>query len=444
MAMVMAMMTGAGRDSKTDEGRSLQRSGLFFDPWLICDHPEIDGLVIQAVESYEARTAPGRLRKRREADREAFRALARAIVGNLAYALANDLEPPTVGIALARPTGKRSRYAASSTNNSIADVIDALSPALLAVTRSRRWGIASALTPGDALTAKVRSLAEFGPSWFTVIGGETVILRHKERDYASDTEDARNVEYEDTPETIRFRDEMARINEALASADLRFDGSATINTRNRRLRRNFVTPDGAVRFDLGGRLGGGWWSNLKRRERPGIRIDGRPVADLDFSAMFLRLAYARASLEPPTGDLYAGILPDGTGLEYREGVKRVVNAMLTRVGPMTRLPRDTKELLPGDITGRSIREAILKRHAPIKNQFERGAGLRLMRTESDILIAVMLRLLDGGTVALPMHDGLMVREDRADDARAAMREVSRELAGFALPIKMSLLAATAA
>ena len=38
---------------------------------------------------------------------------------------------------------------------------------------------------------------------------------------------------------------------------------------------------------------------IEREERPGIRIDGLPIADLDFKAMGLRLAYLRAGLAPP-------------------------------------------------------------------------------------------------------------------------------------------------
>ena len=66
-------------------------------------------------------------------------------------------------------------------------------------------------------------------------------------------------------------------------------------TALRELRRSFNlparTPLGVERFDLGGRLFGGFWQSLEKQRRRSIRLDGELIADLDFAAMFLRLAY---------------------------------------------------------------------------------------------------------------------------------------------------------
>ena len=66
------------------------------------------------------------------------------------------------------------------------------------------------------------------------------------------------------------------------------------------------TP-GRERFDLGGRLFGGWWQSLEKQRRRSIRLDGEPIAELDFAAMFLRLAYLEVGESPPEGDLYAAV-----------------------------------------------------------------------------------------------------------------------------------------
>ncbi len=108
--------------------------------------------------------------------------------------------------------------------------------------------------------------------------------------------------------------------------------------------------------------------------------------------------------------------------------------MLARSTPLTQLPQGSKEHLPRGCTGRSIREAILARHSPIRDQFESDAAMGFMRTESDILVAALLRLLDLGVVALPMHDGLIVRRDKAAVAAAVLREASLTVIGFELPV----------
>ena len=64
------------------------------------------------------------------------------------------------------------------------------------------------------------------------------------------------------------------------------------------------------RWDHGGRLYGGFWQGLQRELRPGIRIEGQPVALLDYSSMYLQLLYAlKAKHQAPLdeADLYERI-----------------------------------------------------------------------------------------------------------------------------------------
>src|SRR3984885_8215418 len=122
---------------------------------------------------------------------------------------------------------------------------------------------------------------------------------------------------------------MRRINAWLEQASITFEGNGgvPVDVHDRVLRRLFVIHEGdpaGQRFDLSGRLFGGFWQGLQRLRRIGIRIDGEPVATLDYSSMFARLAYASKGVQPPTGDLYA--IP---GLEgHRDAVKLGVNALL--------------------------------------------------------------------------------------------------------------------
>jgi hypothetical protein len=410
----------------------VSRSQEFFDPWLACDHPATLGLVDHALECAEA----GRLKRRgREKDRQTLRGLAIAVVSNAAHALALGLEPPGVAIILAKPRGPASRYDGLSLRL-VEGVRKAIEPSFITISPSRTNSVASVLLPGDALRECVGGLNDFGLASFKRTGGETIIVRRVERDYAADVREAINVEYRDTADTLRMRAELDWINAAIESARLEFIGPQAPDVYQRRLRRIFTTNSETPRFDLNGRLHGGWWENVRRDRRNIIRIEGETVADLDFSAMFLRLAYTRIGLKPPSGELYAGILGGaGEGL-YRDGVKQIVNAMLARSSPLTRLPKGCKALLPKGCTARSIREAALERHSAIREQFERGAALRLMRTDSDILVAVLLRVIDRhGVVAPPMHDGLMVRESCAATAEAVMREVGAEVTGFELDVK---------
>jgi len=71
--------------------------------------------------------------------------------------------------------------------------------------------------------------------------------------------------------------------------------------------------------------------------------------------------------------------------------------------------------------------AIKEKHAPIAGWFERGHGLRFMRTESDLIVAVTLSLLKRGVVALPIHDAVAVPRSCAETAKAVMQAEAKRL-----------------
>jgi len=176
-------------------------------------------------------------------------------------------------------------------------------------------------------------------------------------------------------------------------------------------------------------------ANPSRDRRNAVRINGEPIADLDFNSMFLRLAYLEAGIAPPDGDLYASVrLP---GAADRDAVKHLVAAMLFRNSPITRIPPTLRSELPPRISADTARDAIFNAHPALLSVFEHGIGLRLMFTESQILVAALLRLIDHRIPALPMHDGLMVAQSKSGAALDAMRDASEQITGSRLlPITM--------
>src|SRR5262249_39243443 len=146
-------------------------------------------------------------------------------------------------------------------------------------------------------------------------------LKRPKRDHY---DEGARIEYDDNETTRRYRDELRAINDWLAAADITFDAASherPVNTGARRLYRPFTLG----RFDRGGRLFGGFWENFPNPVRlRGLTIEGEYVIGLDYAQLNPTLAYALAKAQPPAGDAYA--LPGLKG--YREGVKKVFNAML--------------------------------------------------------------------------------------------------------------------
>lgn len=412
------------------------------DPYLTTMHPFVRTIADNVVGYYEAFCRPQK-RKAKAQDEATLATNVLTIFANLARAAVETREDgatPAVGVSLRAAKQKRTRYTPEGVSG-LPRLVETLSAHTAGFTlrKSGQMGVASAMVSDAAFNENLRRY-RIGPEHFEEradASRETILLtKVTDRDYARGIVSREFIDYADTPDTRRLRAAMARINDALRTADMSFearDGGRPVLTGLRHLRRRFDSPNGRRRFDRNGRLFGGWWQTIKSEGRHAIRLDGEPVADLDFSAMFLRLAYIEAGHAPPEDDdLYAL-----AGFErHRDGVKEVVNAMLARDTPMTRLPRGVKELLPRGTALRPLRAAILTAHPKIAGVLENGFGPRLMFRESEILVAALLRLIDRGvTAVLPMHDGLMCPESKKAIVRTAMGAAAEAMTGFQLLVK---------
>jgi hypothetical protein len=435
----------------TQDAQGSETNAVWFDPWLSSEHRHIRSWADNLTEAYAQEP---RQRRMKVADRENLNAMLTTIVANLAYAVVragpppNPLtfgyrtkQPPSLWIALRNAKQKQTRYDRPGFTG-LAAMLERFPTRarLFILEKSHQKGTASRIILGEFLAALLYGMKLRSKDFAQVTGWESICLTRSKRDYVDGPVDREWVDYEDVPETLRYREEMNLINAYLVKADVRIeqdDGNAPVGPVMRPLRRYFNQPpeEDIHRFDLGGRLFGGWWQSLPRGQRPLIRIDGEPIADLDFSSMFLRLAYLRAGIEPPEGDLYA-MIPGLSDPQWREGTKKIVSSLLFRGSPLTRVPRDLRDQLPPYMAGTRLRAAILAAHPKLAAVFEANVGLHLMFTESQILIATLLRLVDRRIPALPMHDGIMVARSKAGAAMEAMATASEEIVGMRLPITL--------
>lgn len=238
----------------------------------------------------------------------------------------------------------------------------------------------------------------------------------------------------DTPQTRQLRAEMVAINEWIAEADLRWAGcevSDDVDLGQRYLRRIFNDDS----LERGGRLFHGFWQELKKDARQELlRIEGRPVASLDFAQLAIRIAYAQVGVDPPKGDLY--VVP-GVG-SSREGVKKVFNALLAADRLPTRMPQGTRQLFPrwvkvGDVIG-----AISLRHPSLIPLFGTAQALVHQNMESGVVVRALLALKEQGVVALPIHDCLLVKDEHAQLGQRALEEAFLEITGVKGRVEVEL------
>lgn len=430
----------------------------WMDPWRSGQGPAFSGLCAQvsrAIEDQEQTERP-RQRKRRKDDETNYRNGIEVLVANLAHAV---LLPPETGrLAFGLSNGNRTatRYdnrALGKTFTTTLYAADALG--MLDLSLSMRRGEATSFVPSEKFATAVRALS-ISLNDFRRQKGEEVVLLSSDGDASGKSGAVGRralLDYADDERTLTMRADVEALNRHLTFADVSFlnDGLPTVDHSQRTAVRRFYVPAGASpkSFDCGGRLYGGFWQNLKRRRRAGIRIEGEPVAVLDFASMFPRLAYARAGVAPPEGDLYA--IP---GLEgHRAAVKKAMGTFMFDLSPRRsewplsliepeEVDQDPASLFPPEWTVGRVRKAILKRHPTLKDSFGQGLGHRLYRTESEVLIAVLNEMRGRRMLGLGLHDGLIVKASDAPMVKAMMEEIGRDMVGARLPVTLSLPAIT--
>lgn len=288
----------------------------------------------------------------------------------------------------------------------------------------------------------------------TYLEQELIVLR--------DGDDKVAVDYKDTPETRRMRWRLLDIHEIIDSASLGL-GSKPIRdgdplkaallglplpTRDGRPLNLKLIKLGAASHELcrifrrtfafGGRLYEAWWQNIPREYRAQVTINGETTHEEDYPHLHPTLLYAAAG-HTMDGDPYIidgwsrrvvkmafNTLVNATDLTAAvqaivwEARKRASRAQREGAAP----PAIVREIL-GPQPYRQARDlvaSIQRKHAAIGPRFASGAGLELMRVDSDMAEAVLLRLGARGIPALPVHDSFVVAEKH----RGALQEVMHD------------------
>jgi hypothetical protein len=390
------------------------------DPWLLPTSLDLQGLASSIFEELEA-SFPRPPRQR--SDAKARRA---AIVGNIVTSLTllARYYPEGARLAIIAENTKRTRYDRAIFSREVfMQIVSEMEGA--GYLRRHKGAKRKARTTIEPTTRFRLMISDKEVQIGRTEGAETIVLK------ASTGRDRPKllIDYMDTAETIAMRAEMQAVNDALGSASITIAGEPSSIPLFMTRRFQIDAPDAPHTFDQHGRLYGGLWQSLPKTQRHLLRVDGEPIADLDFAGMFVQLVYLEAGLALPNSDPYEGV----EGLP-RAAVKLGISALLCRSGAMKRLPADIRKIVDPRWNARRFSAALSERHPGIAHLFGKGIGLRLMKIEGDILLVALQELFAQGIPALPMHDGIMVPASKAEAARRAMARASMEIVGVALPV----------
>ncbi|WP_048707819.1 hypothetical protein [Microvirga massiliensis] len=424
-------------DAPNDNAPIKLEQDQFFDPWRAPRTPKARTLVADVtrqVESYERHRRP-RDRQRKQKDQAVFEATIAAIVCNLAHAHLSDHKE---GLAVSRSNrelGVKSRYRSPVLGKKFPEALDLMASPEMSFVK-QRLGYRNPLANRNQQT-----LINVGPRLKNMIverdlelsdigwsmDEETIILKATKEDF---WDPGAWIEYEDTAETNAMRSQLKQINAWLDEADIFIidDRNLTISgldERERRLRRVFTQGS----FERGGRLFGGRWQPMGKHERlRKLEIGGEKVVELDYSQMAPRLLYGMVSEKPPASDAYLVPGPaDPT--QFRDGFKKLFNALLFTEKPLERKPQGTESLLPKENI-KVLVQRLRDFHQPVAHFFETGIGHHLQFRESQLMLEVLLRLRDQDIIALPVHDAVIIPASAEQSTRRVMGEVFLEKVGI--------------
>ena len=362
---------------------------------------------IALLQSFE-RDQQLRQRQRRPVDQKTFEETVTAIICDLMHRAITD---PEGWLSISRSKqhlGLNGRYQAVAMNETAPTILDRLTHSELSLVvmevGNQFHGQQTTIKAGPRLRSWMVE-NDIGLEDLTQTPTqEVIILKRTKVGYWDMGE---TVDYQDTDLTHQYRLEMQTINEWLASADIQFDPSilnedrSKVDVNDRHLRRCFTQG----LFQCGGRLFGGFWQPLHKWQRSqGILIDGHKVTTLDYAQMAPRILYGLTGEPLPMEDAY--LIP---GLErHRDGVKKVLNAMLFADHQLNRFPKETRQLFPSYLRWSDVVGKIMDIHEPIKHSFFTGIGHQLQFTESNIMVDVLLGLKKQDVVGLPIHDAVII------------------------------------
>ena len=226
------------------------------------------------------------------------------------------------------------------------------------------------------------------------------------------------------------------MNALLQNADITVinnEGLRFIDDRQRFQQRQFTYGS----FESGGRLKGGFWYSMTKAERfERIRINGEEVVELDYHGMLPHLLYAKVGLHAPVGDPYA--VP-GLMMGSRVGIKQLFAALVfDRTMGRTKFPKGTSvHYTEADQQKgcRAVIECIVEHHKAVAHLFGKGLGHGLQWQESQLMVALLLRLREWGYIGLPVHDCLIVPRSQAFDIQNLMEQVSEEVLKITIQVR---------
>lgn len=295
--------------------------------------------------------------------------------------------------------------------------------------------------------------AKFGLQHILTAPNREVIIMHGDRG------SAKEVEYEDTNETVAMRQQLTNYSNLLARTFIDIpdqvepfvfrpikkgpqQGSTTrvpICTMDNRVNRIFNRNS----WDCGGRFYGGWWQGVGSELRKKIHINDRPTIEVDYRALHIGMLNARhgVTVEGDPYELEAGLIASLDQHEQRKIIKTLV-LMAINARDRTTACQAFRQSNPVGSVARSMKnvellrllDAFIEKFPHLKPDLCSDMGIRLMKKDSEIANHVLTGMTRKGIPVLCVHDSFIVDYEHGQLLKTVMHRVSQHVVGHPIPV----------
>lgn len=275
---------------------------------------------------------------------------------------------------------------------------------------------------------------------------ECIILRGSDR---------RDVEYEDTEQTNRWRADLMAYNACLADVFIDVftleepklvlgqqkgrDMVQFVDRHHQFVRRVFSRGD----WGLNGRFYGAWWQLIGSEHRKHILINDTPTVEVDFKALHVEILSGEQSvvLEGDPYELPKNTVAGTPPVLQRKLVKSLLLTALNAPDEKKAF-RSFRDSWPEGHFGKSITdkelralsEAFLEKHPHLRDFLFADQGIRLMNIDGQIVDRVHRHFTGLGVPVLSVHDSFIIDYSRVGELKRVMADASREVVGRELPV----------
>ena len=453
-----------------------QETGDDFDVWHSrqldvhrwSDYPEVNQLVDKVYDQFSDEQKATISGRSNNAGRASGKTHLKVVLLDLYVAWRNDRDM-CLGVALGNGAYKvDSRYNAIKISRRIRSVIIELAASDLIKDKAGSHS-RSGNTRGNRTTRiKATNLLEIHFEGLDVPpyaigrhqGTECIILNEVDTDEFGEPigkKKSKPIDYDDTPKTVRWREELTAYNNLLEETYIdivtleeptitrqkRNGDTQTIgiNQNGKFVRRIFSRGD----WTLNGRFYGGWWQQIGEDLRRDITINNLPTVEVDYKGLQASILTAEVGRYDGKKDIYnlgEQILPQFNMDQQRKIVKLLVLTAInakTQKAAFSAFRQDCDTGTPQKKLNDDQLEQYLTKftqlHPYLEDKLCTDQGVRLMFLDSQITAKIINSFVKQNRPILSVHDSYIVQTTEVDLLRSEMKKASLDVVGTDLSVE---------